>query len=841
MPPLPPARPGGGYAYLVTAQFVLSTAARRMLIDINTAEGKRLLQMTSAAALGFNVDNFTASLADLTGMPLDLISMQTGPTYRSSSSSHAFRVDSRLLLPLVQLISLPDAHALVLQLSNLSREQLLQLVGPNMAAHGLRIISVTVSGPDVILLSAPEPPPLPPPSWPSASPLTINSGPHSQVTAGDDNLPRRNVALISSFIVAMVLPLVMTFGLYRRRKTFEWQQAQAQRHMARTHLQVRRCSSQAQDQGASDLLAMGALAHKGAWFDASAACLQARTGTQPGECETACGATSEQYMAHSHLGLRRCRPKAQQQGASNVLANCALVHQGSWSNDTDTACHSVPQTEDASASGATSVSTPARNSARTHLQLRRCQPHARLPTARDVFANAELAHKGAWFNASAACLQARACPQNGEYEGTSPREIAHVANDCSEVGTSPPHGVYAEPALPVGGINASATVPPINARVPRAHIEIRRRRRPVLRGAADPIARGALQHKGAWFNVSEANLRQANQHTLDGSSNSVASSTDARESQGSAHNPDMDGQSSLPSYGLTTANGQAAAASEAGARDVYGTQLPPMIANATTNTMTESTSMFQLPLSLAEQLSSRAQGHARDEDLDEALQTPTGGGVLTNEEEASPETILAAARSEAVLSRARARARAKGSATKEAAPEVTVNTQQEWLAAAMGAASEQDYAPVDVQHDWLMQAIEQIDEDDGAPSAALVPGTPFATPTNSPRTSLGSPFGFRTVALPSCSTSRRNSRASTPAPATEPSSGRSPCWLSLPSAASMLSPSRAPAPAAPSNASTPSARERAAEESAWTPPLNFTIGPDDVDPDSGVNPNHLYV
>ena len=88
---------------------------------------------------------------------------------------------------------------------------------------------------------------------------------------------------------------------------------------------------------------------------------------------------------------------------------------------------------------------------------------------------------------------------------------------------------------------------------------------------------------------------------------------------------------------------------------------------------------------------------------------------------AVPKVDTAASRSEAVMARARARARAKIDPCTPAASSgpADVSTQQRWLMEAMGAASEQDYAPVDIQQDWLSQAINQMpdeDEEEEAPT-----------------------------------------------------------------------------------------------------------------------------
>ena len=116
---------------------------------------------------------------------------------------------------------------------------------------------------------------------------------------------------------------------------------------------------------------------------------------------------------------------------------------------------------------------------------------------------------------------------------------------------------------------------------------------------------------------------------------------------------------------------------------------------------------------------------------------------------------LARARSEAAQSRARARARARASESVEASgaalrPSVSVNSQQAWLITAMGAASEQDYAPVDVQQDWLSQAIDQIAPDDTyEPETSVAPTPASASPRSllawmSPRRNSRDSFGMGT-------------------------------------------------------------------------------------------------
>ena len=91
-------------------------------------DGRRKLQSTlsSATALGFDGESFLVSLANITSVPLELITLDVGQTYRSNSTVLAFRVDSRFTLPMDDQ-RLPDAYAVAGLLSSLTLEQLADL------------------------------------------------------------------------------------------------------------------------------------------------------------------------------------------------------------------------------------------------------------------------------------------------------------------------------------------------------------------------------------------------------------------------------------------------------------------------------------------------------------------------------------------------------------------------------------------------------------------------------------------------------------------------------------------------------------------------------------------
>lgn len=171
--------------------------------------------------------------------------------------------------------------------------------------------------------------------------------------------------------------------------------------------------------------------------------------------------------------------------------------------------------------------------------------------------------------------------------------------------------------------------------------------------------------------------------------------------------------------------------------------------------------MLEMQLRANEMAARRAHRASCESDSPAPAQTLTGGmepsppapldrGPPDNGADKEAETPVAdkaTARSEAAMARARARARARAGATVglPAAPApdaVSVSNQQAWLMAAMGAASEQEYAPIEVQHDWLTQAIEEVGPEDQhdpflnlplAPAAAPGPASPRSLFNLSPR------------------------------------------------------------------------------------------------------------
>jgi len=705
------------------------------------------------------------TLANFAGMPLERVSSQTGPTYRSSTTTLAFRVDSRLILPLVPSANLPDPDAVVALLSSMTALELLELLGPSMVASGLRIIAINVLGPDVIVLSAPSPPPTVPPQSPSgqpAAPSVRADGTSFIVESSQTSVEVQGAALITSFVAAFVVPLVMVYWLYRRRKRFEWQQAEK---YARTHLALRRYHRPSQrDDAATNVLASGALAHKGAWFDASAM----------------------QNMEVDEQGL----------------PDAAYLN----------AC------DDPSADADDATLGPAASTVIA-------QPGRRVPPS------------------------------------------------------------------------AKASVPPLNTRVPRQHLEIRRRRRPLARGVVDPLGRGSLHHKASWFNASEASLRLANQANIDtmpgssegsaspgGVANVVADPSHLTSPVASSHDDtdtpptdEVDRLQMLPSYGTSTRAASVATrevsdcSSDVGTVTIasaYTTQLRPMVSDRPASS---SDAVAPLGISFAEQIRRRGHGLVHVSAANAPLesvpseaqlelmaraqgtavrwqqhQTEPGGLLEMPAREAAADVAVrpaleapadsktatddAAARSEAVLARARARARARAGASNASAtlPSVSVNSQQQWLMAAMDAASEQEYAPVDVQHDWLANAIERIDDDPVEDNPASLDNT-HGTPMNSPRGSVASSTQGTPMNSPRGSVTSRSPRLSLPSLPTSLASPRGPLCVPLPSRLTsprglMTSPREEPETVTP--------RE-----------LNFTLASadDGDDPESGMGTGNFHI
>ena len=761
---------------MIRASFVLSI------------DGRRKLQSTlsSATALGFDGESFLASLANFTSVPLELITLDVGQTYRSTSAVLAFRVDSRFTLPLDDQ-RLPDAYAVAGLLSGLTLQQLADLLGPDMAVLGLRILSVSVTGPYITLLAALFPPYAPPsspfndpsPSSPLASfsdALAVSADvSHAGSTVGQ-------AALITSFILANMLPMLLVLWLYRRRKRFEIREAKEARAAShRSHLALRRSRGPSQQPGH---LAVNEQPFDRSWFDVASSSLHVPEidfSTDLDEHEQTPPPPPPYAAVESSVAT----------AADNSVATAALKS----------------QCADAQNQANKKVRTP---SHRSHITFRRCRPSSQQP---GHVAVDEQPLDRSWFDMGATCSMD--AQDSAQQDHVAP-SAATTASYAATMATLP---------------HASESVPSVHSRVPRAHFEIRRRRPTFKRGQADPFGRGALSHKMSWFNASEASLRLAVESKAKG-----ALGVDAEGEYGASpvasHTPasskviqPMDSSSlddvanatriwsDVPSAEEEVASriwSDVPSAEEEPASaltDEYGTDLPPMITHAsaesvgpnqTTPTSSSDSHRTELPqtpmvidASFGDMIRRRSQDLTHVEpnaarspvtpqsgELLEMLsranaaserwqrETMPGGSLASLAvgvaETSTPETsareisvemptpmeiptpmempaaeksaALARARSEAAQSRARARARARASESGEASgaaprPNVSVNSQQAWLITAMGAASEQDYAPVDIQQDWLSQAIDQIAPDDTyEPETSVAPAPASASP-----------------------------------------------------------------------------------------------------------------
>ena len=763
-------------------------------------DGRRKLQSTlsSATALGFDGESFLVSLANITSVPLELITLDVGQTYRSNSTVLAFRVDSRFTLPMDDQ-RLPDAYAVAGLLSSLTLEQLADLLGPDMATLGLRILSVSVTGPYITLLAA-----LLPPYAPPSSPF-YDSSPSSPLASFSDALAVSTdvshagtvvgqATLITSFIVANILPMLLVLWLYRRRKRFEIREAKEARAAShRSYLALRRSRVLSQQPGH---FSVNEQPFDRSWFDV------ASSGLHVPEIDI-----SKDLDGHEQT----LQPPPPYAAVENSVARA--------SNDSV----ATPAPKSQSAEAKKKVRTP---SHRSHITFRRCRSSSQTP---GHVAVDEQPLDRSWFDVGATCMGVQ---DFGKQDHVAP---------CAA--TTAPYAAR-KSTLP----RASESVPSVHSRVPRAHFEIRRRRPTLKRGQADPLGRGALSHKMSWFNASEASLRLAVESKAKGAlgvdvegeygTSPVASHTPASleamqpidsASLDDVANPlervvEVDSVASPIQSEVPAAEEEPASA----VTDEYGTDLPPMITHAlaesvapnqTTPTRpsdSHGTEVPQTPVlidaSFGDMIRRRSQDLTHVEpnaarspvtpqsgELLEMLsrasaaserwqrESMTGGSLASlavgvpktsTPEKSGPEVsvemptpvemstplempaadkaaALARARSEAAQSRARARARARASESVEASgaalrPSVSVNSQQAWLITAMGAASEQDYAPVDVQQDWLSQAIDQIAPDDTyEPETSVAPTQASASPRSllawmSPRRNSRDSFGMGT-------------------------------------------------------------------------------------------------
>jgi len=777
------------------------------------------------------------------------IALETSPTYGNSTSALAFRVDANLVLPVDQPqgVSIPDPHLVVAVLSTLTQSQLLDLLGTVMVNRGLRIISVDVFGPDLIMLSAPPPAPLGLPLGAPAQPVALplrGIDPSLLGTAHEAALRGHAAALVASFIVALVVPLVTVYWLYRRRKSFE--------EHYHSHLSMRRYRRPSQLPLASDMFADGALDRENSWSGRKSDRLHA------GHYENACednrscdsarsvessensqphGEHSKATAARSHIEIRR-RQRRSSGGADDPLGSCSLQHKGSWFDVPEGDPRLASQTSgggcDMESEGSEEsevAASPEDGSdlpsysrvARSHLAIRRRQrrssagPDGALEdgVVRDVFTqwSGSLFDNMPWSDghggdprlASQSSTTGEAWDMDSE--GSDGSEVAaqedssglpsssrvprsHVAirrrqrrpsggaadpldwcdaswrsnegNERSEYIASPEDGSdlpsssrvprshleirrrqrrsSGDAAEPIDWSDASwrssegnkasefysspdvlrslrgASVPPVSSRVPRSHVQIRRRQRRPAGGAGDPLSPRALQHKSSWFDVPEGDLRLASQRSESGE----ASDT----------------------------KGESSAAQTTPACCVPACSSSPLSLPVEEPQSPRCTCACDIPQHVVENVDG---GGASD-----AIDGSTRGS--------RSETNDAASRSDAVLARARARSRARSEASPAApvsAPlSVSIASQQDWLVAAMSAAGEQDNAPLNVQHDWLAQIFHDIDDgDDDALSTQMA--SEECTPSTTPRPSAATRMLSRRSSA-SAEPSRRASTVSEP-------------------------------------------------------------------------------
>ena len=192
-------------------------------------DGRRRRRLQPAGDLGFDGDAFAISLANFTRVPLHLTAVLAGSTYRGSEITLEFPVDSSFTFPLNAAVNhLPDAFSVATLLTNLTPQQLVDLLGPQMAALGLRIISFSVFGPDLVALSVPPPPNRPPivaaltPSSMDLAGTTTAEGLSASVTRSTVHVGRA-AAMLTTVLIAYLVPSLMILALYLRRKRFDSQ------------------------------------------------------------------------------------------------------------------------------------------------------------------------------------------------------------------------------------------------------------------------------------------------------------------------------------------------------------------------------------------------------------------------------------------------------------------------------------------------------------------------------------------------------------------------------------------------------------------------------------------
>ena len=735
-------------------------------------------------------------------MPLPYITLEVGPTYPSSATTLAFRVDSRFTLLLSGSI---DAGALARMLSNMTPEQLEALLG-SMAALGLRIISVSVTGPDLVLLPAPSPPP---PELPALAPFDgVSDALSIFFESGGVPLPANGAVLITSFIVALILPALYVFILYRRVKRAEKLQAESK---ARTHLELRKA------RGLSTPGVGGVADHSGldrSWFDPASALPEeqeqaARIWQTPVRPRAAVRVVNEKARSNvpkSHFELRRRRQPGSRDVAGGVYDDGGV--DSSWFDPAS----ALPEEQDEQEQAARIWQTPARTPVpRSHFELRRRRPGSRQAPG-GVYDDGGVDRS--WFDPS------WALPDEEQYEnGCEPSTPPAAASPELTHPRVQPSAAAATPA-PLNRPKTSSAQPSYNPRVPRSHIEIRRRRPPRLPSGkrGDPLGRGALNNKHSWFNASEASLvRLARQETYPSALSADSEESSAAAGPGSPlptsaedimpvldESLEVERRDMLPSYGRCTRAGGAAQ---------YATRVEMP------NTPHSPGGSFAAYPSVTSESRILAASLMNEPTSPNSPRTPPRPEIADEPSSAVPKVDTAASRSEAVMARARARARAKIDPCTPAASSgpADVSTQQRWLMEAMGAASEQDYAPVDIQQDWLSQAINQMPDEDEEEEAAPAPAA--LTPMNSPRAMLN--------AL----TSPRRSHGEEPLES--PRSRLSFGSMLRPPSNERLQTRRPPSPRpSPALRPTPTAQPQR---------LNFNLNPDTVDEDSELNPNHLYV
>ena len=344
--------------------------------------------------------------------------------------------------------------------------------------------------------------------------------------------PQTAPSLSPAFIVALILPALYVFILYRRVKRAEKLQAESK---ARTHLELRKA------RGLSTPGVGGVADHSGldrSWFDPASALPEeqeqaARIWQTPVRPRAAVRVVNEKARSNvpkSHFELRRRRQPGSRDVAGGVYDDGGV--DSSWFDPAS----ALPEEQDEQEQAARIWQTPARTPVpRSHFELRRRRPGSRQAPGEACTTTVESIAPG--------------LTRRGPYQMRSSTRMgaSRQRRRLLPRGAHAPAGAAicrrrdARPSQSSEDLISAAI---LQSARPSFAREIRRERPPRLPSGkrGDPLGRGALNNKHSWFNASEASLvRLARQETYPSALSADSEESSAAAGPGSPA-PDISGR-----------------------------------------------------------------------------------------------------------------------------------------------------------------------------------------------------------------------------------------------------------------------------------------------------------